>query len=110
MLIAEIGLDMSAFPPSAHLASWVGVCPVNHASGGKRKGGRSRAGPKWLKATLTEAAWAAVKAKGTPEHATSPVPRSGTGGAWRVVAAVTTWADTQVGIGACGTGAEGAAW
>ncbi|MGW1047373.1 IS110 family transposase [Streptomyces sp. NPDC002547] len=65
MLVAEIGLDMSVFPTSTHLASWAGVCPGNHASGGKRRGGRSRPGPKWLKAALTEAAWGAVKAKGS---------------------------------------------
>ncbi|MGW2898748.1 transposase [Streptomyces sp. NPDC001212] len=44
VMVAEIGLDTSVFPTSAHLASWAGVCPGNYASGGKRKGGRSRPG------------------------------------------------------------------
>jgi len=36
-LIAEIGLDMAAFPNEKHLASWVGLCPGNNESAGKKK-------------------------------------------------------------------------
>ena len=36
-LIAEIGVDMEAFPTEKHLASWAGVCPGNNESAGKKK-------------------------------------------------------------------------
>jgi transposase len=36
-LIAEIGLDMSVFPTEKHLASWIGICPGNNESAGKKK-------------------------------------------------------------------------
>ena len=36
-LVAEIGLDMGAFPDEKHLASWVGLCPGNNESAGKKK-------------------------------------------------------------------------
>lgn len=72
-LIAEIGVDMSMFTTPAHLASWSGICPGNNASGGKRRFGRTRHGSVWLRTTLTEAAQAAARAKGTylaAHHAT----------------------------------------
>jgi transposase len=63
VLIAEIGVDMNAFPTPKHLASWAGVCPGNDQSADKRRSGRTRKGSKWLRATLTEAALAATRTK-----------------------------------------------
>lgn len=56
---------MSRFPSHAHISSWAGVSPGNNQSGGKRYSGKTTQGNKWLKETLTEAAWAASKTKGT---------------------------------------------
>jgi transposase len=62
-IIAEIGVDMSRFATSAHLASWAGMCPGNNESAGKRKSGNSRKGDPWLRKALTEAAKAAARSK-----------------------------------------------
>jgi transposase len=35
-VISEIGLDMTCWPTSKHCASWLGLCPGNKISGGKR--------------------------------------------------------------------------
>lgn len=64
-LIAEIGSDMSQFPTDGHLASWMGVCPGNNESAGKRKSGRTKRGNPWAKRSLTQAAWAAARTKQT---------------------------------------------
>ena len=58
-LIAELGVDMTVFPSDGHCASWAGICPGHNESAGKRRSGKTRKGSKWLRAALTEAAWAA---------------------------------------------------
>ncbi len=65
-VVAEIGADMSVFPSVGHLASWTGLCPGNDESAGKRRSGRTRHGNRFLRAALTEAAWAATRTKGSP--------------------------------------------
>ena len=62
-LVAEIGPDLEAFPSPDDLASWVGVCPGNNESAGKRKSGKTRKGNRWVRRALCEAAWVAAKAK-----------------------------------------------
>jgi transposase len=41
-IISEIGLDMSPWRTAKHFASWLGLCPGNKVSGGKRLSGKSK--------------------------------------------------------------------
>jgi transposase len=64
VVLAEIGPDMSRFADARHLCSWAALCPGNHESAGRRRGGRTRHGNRWLRGALLQAAWAAIKVRG----------------------------------------------
>lgn len=61
MLLVEIGTDMDAFGHADRLASWVGICPGNNESAGKRKSGRVRKGNLYVRRLLCEFAHAASR-------------------------------------------------
>ena len=63
VIVSEIGIDMSRFPTAGHLVSWAGLCPRNDESAGKRRSTRLRKGAPWLKTSLVQAAWGAVRKK-----------------------------------------------
>ena len=60
-LLAELGSEMSVFSSPKHAASWAGLCPGNHESGGKRLSNRTRKGNRWLRRALCQSAWAASR-------------------------------------------------
>ena len=63
MLLVEIGADMTVFGSAERLASWVGICPGNNESAGKRKSGRIRRGNAWVRRLLCEFAQAAARTR-----------------------------------------------
>jgi transposase len=69
VIVAEIGVDMSRFPTAGDLVSWAGLCPGENESAGKHRSRKLKKGAQWLKTTLVQAAWAAVKNKETYFHA-----------------------------------------
>jgi transposase len=62
-ILAETGGDMSRFPTAGQFASWARLCPGNHESAGKRRATGTGRGPTWLRATLQEVAWAAIRTR-----------------------------------------------
>jgi transposase len=63
VIVAEAGTEMNRFPTEHHFASWIGVCPGQNESAGKRKSGKTRKGNRSLRAALVEAAHGAVRKK-----------------------------------------------
>ena len=61
MLLVEIGTDMMAFGSPDRIASWVGICPGNNESAGKRKSGHLRKGNPYVRRLLCEFAHAASR-------------------------------------------------
>jgi transposase len=55
-LISEIGLDLTRWKSSKQFASWLGVCPGNKVSGGKRLSGKSKRTASYASLTLRMAA------------------------------------------------------
>lgn len=65
VIISELGVDMSRFPTVGNLISWAGLCRRDDESAGKRRSTRIRKGAPWLKTALVQAAWAAIRKKGS---------------------------------------------
>lgn len=64
-IIGEVGVTLDEFPSMAAFISWAGLCPGNNESAGKRKSGRNGVRNHPFKTILVQAAWAAVKKKGS---------------------------------------------
>lgn len=62
-ILIEIGGDVRAFPSVKKFASWLGLCPGDHESAGKRLSGRIRKGNRYIRRYLIQAAQAAVRTK-----------------------------------------------
>ncbi|GAC1459503.1 MAG: IS110 family transposase [Pseudarthrobacter sp.] len=65
VIIAEAAAVVECFPTAAQLASWAGVAPGSHQSGGKTKSAKTRPGNSYLKGALGTAAFAAAASNGT---------------------------------------------
>lgn len=62
-IISEIGLDLSRWKNSKQFASWLGLCPGNKVSGGKRLSGKSKRTSNYASSTLRLAASTLYKSK-----------------------------------------------
>jgi transposase len=60
-VLGEIGTDMRRFPTEGQFLSWACMVPRNDESAGKRRSSRMRPGSNWLKTTMVQCAWAAVR-------------------------------------------------
>jgi transposase len=63
IILAEIGVDMTAWPTEKQFSAWAGVAPGCNQTGGKSKRGKTRKGNPYLCTILMECAGAAIKTK-----------------------------------------------
>lgn len=63
IILAEIGVDMTAWPTEKHFSVWAGVAPGCKQTGGKSKRAPVRKGNPYLCSTLMECAASAIKTK-----------------------------------------------
>lgn len=61
LILAEISIDMKSFGNPKRLSKWLGICPGNNESAGKKKSGRVSKGNTQVKTLLCEIANSAVK-------------------------------------------------
>jgi len=66
VIVAETGGDMTRFATSARLAAWAGLAPGDNQSAGKRKYAAARPGNRYLRAAMTESAWATARTRTRP--------------------------------------------
>jgi transposase len=64
-ILAEIGPSMEPFASSKKLAQWVGICPGNNRSAGRKKSSHIRKANRFLLAALVQAAKAGARSMGT---------------------------------------------
>lgn len=60
-VLGETGMDMSRFPSEGQFLSWACLVPRSDESAGKHRSSRLRPGANWLKTTMVQCAWAAVR-------------------------------------------------
>lgn len=64
-VLGYAGPTLESFPKAGNLTSWTGLCPGNSISAGKKTKLKARRGNSWLKSVMVEAAWAAIRTKGS---------------------------------------------
>jgi|SoimicmetaTmtLPB_FD_contig_51_2831794_length_1993_multi_2_in_0_out_0_2 transposase len=80
IIIAEVGVDLSAFPTDRHFAAWIGVAPGNNESAGRAKPIGARKGNPYLTTALCNAATSAARRHGSFFKATYHRLKSRRGG------------------------------
>lgn len=94
-LISEVGLDMSRWRTTKHFVSWLGLCPNNKVSGGKRLSSRTKPVPNRAAIALRIAANTLYKSN-TALGAFLRRLKARLGPAKAITAAATKWLDNYM--------------